>query len=92
MPTLSPLPLPHSILESLDSREVWHGLSEAHRYLGELKGLCESLPNPDILVDTLTIQEAKDSSEIENIIATLIACVFKALEPQDTQVGHTGEL
>jgi Fic family protein len=79
MPTLSPLPLPHSILESLDSREVWHGLSEAHRYLGELKGLCESLPNPDILVDTLTIQEAKDSSEIENIIATLIACVFKAL-------------
>jgi Fic family protein len=32
--------------------------------------LCESLPNRAILLDTLAIQEAKDSSEIENIITT----------------------
>jgi Fic family protein len=32
--------------------------------------LCESLPNRGILLDTLAIQEAKDSSEIENIITT----------------------
>lgn len=45
-------------------------LTEAHRHLAELKGLCESLPNRGILLDTLAIQEAKDSSEIENIITT----------------------
>jgi len=64
----NPLPLPN--MKSLETREVWAALTEAHRHLAELKGLCESLPNRDILLDTLSIQEAKDSSEIENIITT----------------------
>ena len=68
MSSLPPLPLKDS--SSLDTREVWAALTDAHRYLAELKGLCESLPNQAILLDTLGIQEAKDSSEIENIITT----------------------
>lgn len=56
--------------ESLDVKVVWRSLADAHRQLAELKGLCESLPNRSILLDTLAIQEAKDSSEIENIITT----------------------
>lgn len=55
---------------SLEVKAVWQNLAEAHRHLAELKGLCESLPNSAILLDTLSIQEAKDSSEIENIITT----------------------
>jgi Fic family protein len=55
---------------SLEVKVVWQSLAEAHRHLAELKGLCESLPNRAILLDTLAIQEAKDSSEIENIITT----------------------
>ena len=55
---------------SLEIKAVWQSLAEAHRYLAERKGLCESLPNRAILFDTLAIQEAKDSSEIENIITT----------------------
>lgn len=55
---------------SLETKVVWQSLAEAHRHLAELKGLCESLPNRAILLDTLAIQEAKDSSEIENIITT----------------------
>lgn len=43
-------------------------LLPAPRDLAELKGLCKALPNPGILLETLAIQEAKDSSEIENII------------------------
>ena len=62
--------LPLADLRALDTREVWAALTEAHRHLAELKGLCESLPNQGILLDTLGIQEAKDSSEIENIITT----------------------
>lgn len=68
MTTLSPLPWPD--LSVLETREVWAALTEAHRHLAELKGLCESLPNQAILLETLGIQEAKDSSEIENIITT----------------------
>ncbi len=68
MSTLPPLPLPNPDL--LETREVWVALTEAHRRLAELKGLCESLPNQGILLDTLGMQEAKDSSEIENIITT----------------------
>ncbi len=68
MSTLPPLPLTH--LAALETRELWLALTEAHRHLAELKGLCESLPNRGILLDTLGIQEAKDSSEIENIITT----------------------
>lgn len=63
-------PLPLSDLAPLETRAVWAALTEAHRHLAELKGLCESLPNQAILLDTLSIQEAKDSSEIENIITT----------------------
>lgn len=55
---------------SLEVKVVWQSLAEAHRHLAELKGLCESLPNSAILLDTLSLQEAKDSSEIENIITT----------------------
>jgi Fic family protein len=55
---------------SLEVKAAWQSLAEAHRHLAELKGLCESLPNRAILLDTLAIQEAKDSSEIENIITT----------------------
>jgi Fic family protein len=64
------LPLPPDNLAVLETREIWAALTEAHRHLAELKGLCESLPNRSILLDTLGIQEAKDSSEIENLITT----------------------
>lgn len=63
---LSPLP-PAATLETL---LVLKKLSEAHRYLAELKGVVLSIPNEAILLDTLSLQEAKDSSEIENIVIT----------------------
>lgn len=42
----------------------------AHRRLAELKGVAPMLPNQDILLSTLALQEAKDSSALENIITT----------------------
>lgn len=42
----------------------------ANRYLAELKGISETIPNQSILINTLVLQEAKDSSEIENIVTT----------------------
>lgn len=45
-------------------------LASASRVLAELKGAASSIPQQNILINTLSIQEAKDSSEIENIVTT----------------------
>lgn len=54
----------------LETRAVLKKLPAAHRALAELKGLVAAIPNESILLDTLPLQEAKDSSAIENIITT----------------------
>lgn len=45
-------------------------LASASRQLAELKGVASSIPQQSILINTLSVQEAKDSSEIENIVTT----------------------
>jgi Fic family protein len=45
-------------------------LGEASRQLAELKGVASSIPHQGILINTLGLQEAKDSSAIENIVTT----------------------
>lgn len=45
-------------------------LGAASRNLAELKGVAASIPNQSILINTLSLQEAKDSSAIENIVTT----------------------
>lgn len=53
-----------------ESPEMLRYLAKAARYLGELNGLCASLPNPQLLINTIVLQESKDSSAIENIVTT----------------------
>ncbi len=53
-----------------ESPEILRHLAKASRYLGELNGLCASLPDPQILINTIVLQESKDSSAIENIVTT----------------------
>lgn len=65
---LPTLPLEH--LEHWETRTVLKKAAEAHRYLAELKGVGSTIPNEQILINTLTLQEARHSSEIENIITT----------------------
>ena len=57
-------------IDRLETRAVLKQLVASHRYLAELKGIAASIPNPQILISTLSLQEAKDSSEIENIFTT----------------------
>lgn len=45
-------------------------LAITSRHLAELKGAAGTIPRQTILINTLSIQEAKDSSEIENIVTT----------------------
>jgi Fic family protein len=60
--------LPLSI--DLETKPVLKKLASAHRALAELKGAAGLVPNEAILINTLSLQEAKDSSAIENIITT----------------------
>ncbi|MEX2497775.1 MAG: Fic family protein [Wenzhouxiangellaceae bacterium] len=53
-----------------DSPKLLKALAGASRHLAELKGVAASIPHQAILINTLGIQEAKDSSEIENIVTT----------------------
>lgn len=66
MSTLPLLPLPID----LESKAILKKLAKAHQALAELKGVAASIPNQAILISTLALQEAKDSSAIENIITT----------------------
>jgi Fic family protein len=65
---MSVLPLP--IKQDLETKAVLKKLTQAHRALAELKGIITSIPNQSILLETLTLREAKESSAIENIIST----------------------
>jgi Fic family protein len=56
-------------------------VNAANRQLAELKGMAETIPNQRILLNTLSLQEAKDSSEIENIVTTHDELFQQALEP-----------
>jgi Fic family protein len=56
--------------KDLETKEILKKLATAHRALAELKGIATSIPNESILINTLGLQEAKDSSAIENIITT----------------------
>jgi Fic family protein len=53
-----------------ESPEILKHLAKAARHLGELNGLCVSLPDPQLLINTIVLQESKDSSAIENIVTT----------------------
>ena len=54
----------------LQTEKVLKALITAHAALAELKGISSTIPNQNILINTLGLQEARDSSAIENIITT----------------------
>jgi Fic family protein len=56
--------------QDVESKIVLKKLALAHKALAELNGVAETIPNEVIILNTLSLQEAKDSSAIENIITT----------------------
>lgn len=60
------LPLKHY----LETKAILRQVNKSNKKLAELKGIAQTIPNENILINTLTLQEAKDSSEVENIVTT----------------------
>jgi Fic family protein len=85
------LPLPLKL--DVETKRVLKSLPSAHAALAELKGIASTMPNQSILINTLGLQEAKDSSAIENIITThddlfkseLNLYSFKSLNAKEVQ-------
>ena len=63
---LKPLPIP----KNLETPKVLKKAILANKALASLNGVARIIPNSTILINSLALQEAKDSSAIENIITT----------------------
>lgn len=83
-------PLPPSV--ELETVAVLRALAAANRALAELKGRAATIPNQGILIDTLALQEAKASSEIENIVTTQDELFQLGLFPDGLESGAAKEV
>ncbi len=55
---------------TVETSKILKKAISANKIIAELKGLAQTIPNQSILINTLLIQESKDSSEVENIVTT----------------------
>jgi Fic family protein len=62
------LPLPFAA--SLETKAVLKAATAAYRAVAAVRSVAARVPNDGILIDTLSLQEAQASSEVENIITT----------------------
>lgn len=79
------LPLLPPSRRHVETIKVLRQLVNASVTLAELKGLANTLPNPDILLNAVILKEASASSEIENIITTQDK-LYQALSTKDIQI------
>ncbi len=56
--------------KDIETKRVLKQLSRTSRALAELKGIAQTMPNQNILINAIMINEAKTSSGIENIVTT----------------------
>jgi len=64
------LPLLPPPEDKVISIEIMEAVNQANKALAELKGFARKIPNQSILVNTISLREAKASTEIENIFTT----------------------
>lgn len=69
--------------EKVISIKMMQAVNKANKALAELKGFSKKLPNQSMLVNTISLREAKASNEIENIFTTDDE-LYKALSGNDT--------
>jgi Fic family protein len=78
-------------IKDLETKEILREATKANRKLAELKGYSEIVPNKNILINAITLNEAKESSEIENIITTHDE-LFAALSKSEYLYGAAKEV
>lgn len=82
---------PHSLTGLMPERakietiRILRQESKSAAALAELKGIAKTIPNQSMLINAVVLQEAKDSSEIENIITTQDE-LYKALSVNNAKI------
>ena len=74
------------VREKVETIEILRQTNKSTAALAELKGIAKSIPNQAMLINAIVLQEAKDSSEIENIITTQDE-LYKALTVNKTYIS-----
>jgi len=77
--------------DKIETISVLRQLSKSAYILGELKGIAKTIPNQTMLINAVVLQEAKDSSEIENIITTQDE-LYRALAVSGKQILRVKEV
>ena len=84
---------PHRLLDKLpparekvETIEILRQTNNSTAALAELKGIAQTIPNQTMLINAIVLQEARDSSEIENIITTQDE-LYKALTIKQTRIS-----
>lgn len=80
---LPPLPIRKKLCQTV---EILEKLGDAKAALARLQGRGVVIPNQGLLVNTISLQEAKTSSAIENIFTTDDE-LYKAFSDQNTETG-----
>jgi Fic family protein len=78
--------------QRFETAPILKRLAGASRQLAELKGVAASIPHQGILINTLGMQEAKDSSAIENIVTTHDELFRDDAFPEETGSAATKEV
>ena len=76
------LPPPKQKIETIN---IWKQESISRERLAELKGIANIIPNQAILINALILREARDSSEIENVITTQDK-LYRALSSENKRI------
>ena len=77
---------------NLETKVILKQLNASNKALAELRGYSETIPNKDILINSIILKESKDSSEIENIVTThdtlykALVTNLKEIDPQTKEV------
>ncbi len=77
--------------KNLETTNILKQLSKTSRALAELKGVVKTMPNQNILINAMMINEAKISSKIENIVTTHDA-IYKAMIKQNRGSSQAKEV
>jgi Fic family protein len=78
------LPIDEKLYQTI---EVYEQLGRAKAALGKLQGRSIAIPNQGLLINSISLQEAKASSAIENIFTTDDE-LYKAYSEESTQTEH----
>lgn len=76
---------------NLNEVNILKALNIANNKIGELKGMINTLPNPNLILSLISISESKDSSAIENIITTYDE-IYKELVTNAPKEGKSKEI